>query len=232
MNDTIQNLLDTWERRPRRQLEYNGLSAESQTDLEWTNDLLRAFIPAAREIAEKFGLTPQPPIVIQMPPPLPPESSALASGESLIDENGPQLEQDDKTPPEGSQVAKNGILEEPPKLPSGYTCNHLINGSIGLPILSDRLLEPGNDAPSKPAETTQAAAPSSGTLKTPSKKGRTGAKKRRKRGTARKSASSGAKPAVSPEAPVQPPAPPVPVSEPKPGADLTDPPAPILTSID
>jgi hypothetical protein len=77
----LQILVDAWERRPRRQLDYSLLTPESQGDVEWTTQVLIALIPAVPAIREAFNLQPTPPIVIEMLPPLAtPSAPAPAAG--------------------------------------------------------------------------------------------------------------------------------------------------------
>ena len=98
MNNAIQELIDVWENRPRRQLDYSGLTDASLADLEWTNRIIKALIPAVPDIRLKFGQEPTPPIVLQVPlppatPPTPatPVPAADAPIPSTPDLKGPAL---------------------------------------------------------------------------------------------------------------------------------------------
>lgn len=59
----VQVLLDQWEMRPRRQLDYGSVP-----DLEWLNGVIKSLIKACPAIAEKFGMTGAAPIVLEFQP--------------------------------------------------------------------------------------------------------------------------------------------------------------------
>ena len=102
----LQLLIDAWERRPRRQLDYSLLTPDSQADVQWTTDVLQALIPAVPAIREAFNLQPTPPIVIQMPPPraLPPQDEAGSPT---------PVSGDGQNAPAGSQTPSNQSTQAP-----------------------------------------------------------------------------------------------------------------------
>ena len=199
-----QKLIDVWEQRPRRQLDYSLLTQESIEDMEWTGRILQALIPSMREIRERFGLEPTPPIVIQMPANTTYPRAQLASPAAGSPTDGSR--QPLNAP--GASQSVSDVPTTPPTQPPA----------------------PGDANPSKLGEKRQGKGKSSGTRAKAPKPARTAAKTGHKPGSASKSASADAKPDAAPlSAPTAPAA-----SAPPPataGADMSDPPAPTLGPI-
>ena len=117
MSNTIQKLIDTWEQRPRRQLDYSLLTSESIEDMEWTGRMLQALIPAMREIREKFQLEPTPPIMLEMPVKLPPTRALPVSPEAASTVNGSGQPQNGKSNPRA--FSDTPASQTTPELESG-----------------------------------------------------------------------------------------------------------------
>lgn len=208
------------------------LSEESRQDVLWIAELLQSLIPSIRIIQEKFDLTPQDVIVIDLPPPV----SATGPTAHPDSKNGSEHVSDNKTPP---AVSRSEIDDNPRTDPETIQEQHeaalaQVDADAQEAIQQAQQQEQGSNAPSTAQEPKPAQEPNSGSPKPRRKKGR----KRKARGPAKdksdKFSDALAKAGVtlSVPAPETSPAatPPAPVSA-KPGVDLSDPPAPTLGPI-
>lgn len=174
-NDNIQILVDAWEQRPRRQLDYSGLTESSVADLEWTNNMIKSLIKAVPDIREKFGVHPTAEIV--MPFTIKPPSAAPQDGLETI-----------LTHLEGSWPAAD---VENASMEAGGQPNS------GLPpaIRGDQGKAAGSDVPSKKASKAKGKGRSTGSRSKKLKAARSGEVNDHKQGISDTLASEPAKPA-------------------------------------
>ncbi len=209
MSNNIQNLIDAWENRPRRQLDYSGLTEESLGDLEWTNSILKALIPSMREIREKFQLEPTPPIVLQMPAPRALSPAPAVSGEGNV----------------------QGHPEKLKSSPGAISDEELADAVLydGMPAnQSAQTQEQGSSGQSKKVKKGRAKPSSTGSRAKKSKVDRNAVVPDQKSGNDSKSASGSATPPPEPGQS----APSAPSSPASAATGLSDPPPPAIVQVD
>lgn len=231
-NTRVQHFINTWGRRPRHDLDFSMLSEESRQDVLWIAELLQSLIPSARIIQEKFDLTPQDVIVIDLPPP----ASATGPTAHPDSKNGSEHVSDNKTPLTGSRSEIYDNQRTDPETTATIQEQQeaalaQVDADAQKAIRQAQLQEQDSNAPSTAQEPKPALEPNSGSPKPRRKKGRKRKARGQKQGKSDKFSSALAKAGVtlSVPAPETLPAatPPAPVST-KPGVDLSDPPAPTL----
>ncbi len=181
MSNNIQTLVNQWEKRPRRQLDF----AEVE-DLEWCNGFLKAFVPAFYEIKAAFKVEPEAPIIIQMPPLVPRAPVGPLKTLPLTEPNDLPAWDCPRCDQKNAGWAK--------------VCGRC-EASREAPMQAA-----DGPNPSTQAETAPAAAPSTRTPKASRSRAGTGGAKGRKSGSAGKPAAAPAKPIVEPpgQAPSEP----------------------------
>jgi hypothetical protein len=200
-NNHVQHLINIWDIRPRRQIDFSMLTEESRQDCEWIAKVIQALIPAVWVIAEKFDMRPSG--VIMLPGP---SLTGLAASQAHFDsEKG-----------SGQRVnAPEPITEAEPAQPA----SHKVQPA-----------EQGEPLQSNDQETMPAAASSNGNPKRRGKRARSASRKRRTADKVGKFSAALAKAGVTLSDPEPPPTQPE-VPSKQPGPDLSDPPAPALSEI-